>query len=67
MTHAKQYAEITESHDNDIDVDSMSNVARMRHVREQENELAALEAQLAAEQRALLSMQKARYNDAGGK
>ena len=45
----------------------MSNVQRNRFEREQANELAKLEAELAREQNALLKMQKARYADAGKK
>jgi hypothetical protein len=56
---------VTETHTNDVDLDAMSNVQRNRFEREQANELAALEAELAKEQNKLLKMQKDRYAQAG--
>jgi hypothetical protein len=60
VAHAKSYSEVTET-DKGPDTDSMTQVQKTKFVREQENQLADLEAQLRKEQEALMKMQKARY------
>jgi hypothetical protein len=62
VVHAGKYADVTEKDTADVNIDDLGAVAKLRLQREKESELAALEAQLAAEQNALLNMQKGRYD-----